>query len=534
MTIFKKTLCLLLVLCFIGTALVGCGKKGGAAGEEGAEGAEGVGGGSGTAAPTEKPTNEYGEPSFTTTNNYNELDFEGEEIAILYRDFIHNSREWYKASPEDELDEAIAMRNEAVQETLNIQIQFEPVESNGNDYNEYTARFHGMVQTDILNDLHYYDISANFGYPTTSTSIRDFTTNLRDAEVFPYFEFSLPCWNQAVVNNTTFNNQLFYVCGDINLSMFDAAGVVWHNKTLYDRKKEDSDHDNMQDLALEGLWTYDELYRWVNFLYEDSNGEAGIQGSDTFALLAAQSQGAPFPIDAFPYAWDLEFVITENDGTHSFNVVGNQKVSDALTKCRNLLRGVGTYNTSSAKTFAAGTALFYMERLYSGYDANMAIREMNDKYGLLPMPKYDVEQEQYGTTAQDYYTIMFVLDHKDSTVPTKGEAVSAFLQLATEESYTGVRGYYFNRIIKPKFFGTDDSEGTVSKSIALFDIIVANIKFDYCYIYSSQLGNINHLWRNACQPGVEDTMDSLYNAKRDAFEKAITETDAWLGLRSID
>ena len=159
---------------------------------------------------------------------------------------------------------------------------------------------------------------------------------------------------------------------------------------------------------------------------------------------------------------------------------------------------------------------------------------MEDKYGLLPMPKFDMEQEQYATTAQDFFTIMFVLDHSESPIPTKGEAVSAFLQLACEESYTGVRGYYFNRIIKPKFFGTDDSEGTVTNSIALFDIIIANIKFDYSYIFSQQLNSIMTLWRHTVVSSTLPTMEAAFMAKEDAFQKAIKETDAWLGLLSLD
>ena len=125
-----------------------------------------------------------------------------------------------------------------------------------------------------------------------------------------------------------------------------------------------------------------------------------------------------------------------------------------------------------------------------------------------------------------------IIDHSGSTIPTKGEAISAFLQLANEESYTGVRGYYFNRVIKPKFFGTDDSEGTVTKSIALFDIIISNIEFDYMTIYSIQLSNVNHLWRNACYDTTGASLESLYIARQADFEKAIMETDAWLGLRT--
>ena len=490
------------------------------------------GGGEATKPAEEKPTNEYDnvEESFTSSlSGCSGLDFDGDEVAILFRDYIHNSREWRKETIEDELDEAIAWRNETVQEDLNLKIVWQPVASNGNDYSEYTARFHDMVQTDVNSGRHYYDISANFGYPTTATAIRDYTTNLLDTSIFPYFNFELPCWNQAIVNNTTFNGRLHYVAGDINLSMFDASCVIWHNKTLYDYNKEANDPENLQQLALDGNWTYDELYRWAQVFYVDNGTTPDERDSgDTYALLAFVND--PMPRDVFPYAWDLKFVIEENDGTHSFNIVGNDKIDNALKKARNLLRAPGTYNSCSAVQFAAGKSLFLMERLYAGYDYNMAIREMEDKYGLLPVPKYDSTQEQYYTTAQDYYTLMFVLDHSDSKIATKGDEVSAFLQLATEESYTGVRGYYFNRIIKPKFFGTDDSEGTVTRSIALFDIIVANIKFDYCYIYSMQLNNINHLWRNALLADQNDSLEKLYLANKSNFESAIQTTDAWFGL----
>ncbi len=526
MSIFKKIICMLLVVCFLGAALIGCSKKNknNDDNDDASEGQNSV------STVTEKPTNEYGEPSFTSAIPTNDLDFEGEELVMLIRDNIQNTREWYKASPEDELDEAIAMRNEACMEALNVKIEFELVPSA--THGEYISALNSMITTDVNADLHYYDIGCNFSYYCTSVALRDYSANLLDTEQFPYFDFSLPCWNQAIVEDTTFNGQLFYVAGDANISMFDSAMIIWHNKTLYDKKKEKEDPENMQDVALAGQWTYEELYRWTSRFYVDSNGESGRQKNDTYALMAFV--GDPCPRDAFPYAWDLEFVIENNDGTHSFNIVGNQKIEDALTKCRNLLRGEGTSSDASAHNFAAGCAIFYMERLYSSYESNMAIREMDDKYGILPMPKYDIEQEEYGTTAQDYYTLMFVLDHSKNDGGIKGEAISAFLQLATEESYTGVRGYYFNRIIKPKFFGTDDSEGTVTKSIALFDVIVANIKFDYCYIYSMQLENINHLWRGATAADEDRSLSALYNERKQAFEEAITKTDAWFGLVSID
>ena len=527
MNTFKKIIALLLVCVFVGAALVGCGSK------ETGNDEETNGGQSGNiGAATETETNIYGEPSFTSVVPVNDLDFEGEEISILHRDTEIVNREWHKDSTEDELDEAVAMRNSAVEETLNVTVVYERVPFP--NYDQGATNFNNLVYDDVVKGFHYYDIAAHFAYAGAYPIIRDCNANLLDSEQFPFFDFTLPCWNQTVVNNTTINGRLHYITGDINISLFDSTMVMWYNKTLYDEKSDSSvDPENMQLYALQGLWTYDELYRWATRLYEDSNGTAGKQTDDTYGYgTDARGSGHPCPGDAIPHAWDLEFLIENNDGTHSYNIIGNDKAESALTKFRNLFDATGTCESATVSSFTAGNYVFYASVIYPGKDANMMIREMEDTYGLLPMPKYDVEQEQYGTTATDGYSLMTVLDHKDSTVPTKGDAVSAYLQLATEESYTSVRGYYFNRIIKPKYFGTDDSEGTVTNSIALFDIIVANIEFTFWNIYSAQLNNIAWLWRDTVgRPG---TLESEFVANETAFNDALRETDAWLGLISLD
>ena len=560
MKLFKRLLCLLLICCFFAMTLISCSKdkkdadnndskeetnedkgndstdnssgddtNGGDNEGPTADGSQNNSGDSG-----EKGTNEFGDVTFESSIPKEDIDFEGERLTILIRDNIQNTREWTKEAVEDELDEAIAMRNAAVSDTLNVEVVFDLIPSP--DHNTYITELNSRISSDVDSDLHYYDIGSNFSYYCASEAIRGYTANMLDEAWFPYFNFSLPCWNQAIVEDTTFNNQLFYVAGDINLSMFDAAMVIWHNKTLYDAKREPTDPENIQDIALGGAWTYDLLYRWASVFYEDSNLVDGRQPDDTYGLcMYVNNPYDPCPVDALPYAWDLNFVITENDGTHTFDLENNEKAEAALLKFQTLYNAVGTQRdeyecSKTTQHFAAGKYIFFTDRIFWNVDNNMAIREMEDTYGLLPLPKYNTEQENYGTTSQDYYNLLMVIDHSKSSTLTKGDAISAYLQLSCEESYTGVRGYYFNRIIKPKFFGTDDSEGTVTKSIALFDIIIDNIEFDYCTIYSPQLNNVNHLWRAACYGN--ETLSYGYLAKKDAYEKAIMETDAFLGLRA--
>ena len=72
-------LSLLLVLCFIGISLIACGNK------PQSDETEATEGGNKGNSVSETDTNIYGEPSFTTPNQYNDIDFEGEELTVLLR-----------------------------------------------------------------------------------------------------------------------------------------------------------------------------------------------------------------------------------------------------------------------------------------------------------------------------------------------------------------------------------------------------------------------------------------------------------------
>ena len=548
----KRVICLLLVAMFMVVALASCAGGGNVAD---GSGSDGQGGGNAGGNATQKATDEYGQESFTSVVPVDTLDFEGETLKILHRDSLPVQREWYKDTTEDDLDEVIAMRNEAVAETLNIDVQYEAMASS--NYEDCLNTFTNAIKEDVDNDFHYYDIVANYAYAGANVAVRDYIANLADKEVFPYFEFSLPCWNQAIVETTLINDQLYYITGDLNLSTFDKSMVVFLNKTMYGLKKGADDPDDLQDLALEGYdaankkgqaggFTYDDLYRWSTVV-EETNGESGYQHDDFHAISAAFGS---IPLDAFPYAWDLEYLTTEADGSHSYNIVGNNKIEEAITKAQSLLDGsisqgvannddtgncsLGGYSEPIAH-FAADKSIFALHLLYNNEEDNTTLREMESEFGLLPMPKYDTDQIDYGTTSHDAYTLMTVIDHSKSSNPTKGEMISAYLQYSTEESYTNVRGYYINRIVKPKYFGTDDTNGSVTKSIELFNIIADNVEFTFISVYAPQLNSVlNNCWRDVVtgnHAGGATTAEGAYSSDSSTFDTMLEEVDKWLGLK---
>ena len=492
----KRAIALLLVICMLGITLVACGKK-----EDDPKKTQ--------PTETETATNMWGEPDLgvDVPEKWRDVKFDGESIAILVLNDDKVSREWETADPgDDELDQQIALRNEIVEGNLdlNVEIMLTETCAPGGEWGVWQDAFIPSIQQDVDNKLHEIDLVANFGFAGMNHTLRDYYVNLHDKDTLPYFDFGLLCWNQALVENGTVNGRMYLIAGDMNLSLFNTAMIMWHNMDLYDKVKnvEDGDAEDIQDLVLAGLWTYDELYKWAS--YHDNAGD-NVSCSDVYGIQFGGIWSPPQPNDAIPYAWDLTFFTKNSDGTYAFNFIGNEKAEQAMTNLRRLyykegnaenafVSGKDTCNCGNH--FYSGGVIFYSDTIYFNRNTSAALRDMEDRYALIPLPKYDAEQEHYQTTSQDYLTTVSVLDHSHCSIPTKGKEISAYLQYANEYSYDNVRGYYFHKIVKAKMFGTDDSDGHVTKSWTIFNEIVNNLKFDFGYIYSHMFNHIlSTVWR---------------------------------------
>ena len=463
-----------------------------------------------TTLVTEKRT-ETDRQSFVPIIDYKPVDFEGAKLVILLPEDNDISREFYIDVPEDEVDESVGMRNAAVEEALNVVIEYERVSIDRGNRENHRAILYDMIAKDFTSELHSYDISVNYAYATVGMAQRGYAANLLDKSIFPYFDFDLPCWNANFIDITSDSNgeRMYYVLGDMQISYYNSAVVTWYNKTLYDNSRDKLDYESLYDMAMEGQWTYEEMYRMVTSMYGEKDGAKPLLINESCADIAKL---------ALPISWGVDFMMKDAAQDHSFNIAGNTKAEDSLSKVRALFDAEGTVYGNEVN-FANGEALFFIDQFDANYDRNMVIREMEDKYGLLPLPKYDAAAD-YETFVGDTYNLISVINYGGGK-DVKGGAVSAWIELATEESFTSVRGYYFNRVVKPKFFGTDDSQGTVSESIAMFDQIVNNIKFDRASVYSDQLGGMNSLWCDAVDDEDGRTLEEIFEERREQLDEAL-------------
>jgi hypothetical protein len=260
------------------------------------------------------------------------------------------------------------------------------------------------------------------------------------------------------------------------------------------------------------------MYNIVAAIDPDTDEFLGFSGSD---------YRSGHPCDLLPVAWDLDLIVENENGTHSLNLENNSKIKDVIDK----YAALASLNASrgswyAMRDFANGNTLFAKGSFYNPYGEDAMLREMSDQHSFLPWPKYDTNQTEYYTTSQDYYTLLTVIDHSESTRKTQGIAVSAYLQLLTEVSNESVLPLYRKSRVEK-----NSNIPNMENAYKMYDLIVGSITYDFRTIYSPQLNNITWLWRDYMNS--YDDMMARYLDKKEAYETAVYDTDLWLGLASL-
>jgi hypothetical protein len=458
-----------------------------------------------------KQTNSYA-PSFIGTIQYDRLDFEGEEVVILLPDTKEAVQSWKSESPDTILEEFVEIRNSAATEAINMKLSFEFAA--GADFASRKANLLVMASQDVASDLHYYDVVSAPVSMLGDTALRGFLSGVNNHDYFPYFDFEIPCWNQTLVSDCEISDRLYFMSGATEVSNMLDASVIWHNKTLYDEKKEATDHESIAELARDGLWTYDELYRWALRLYEDSNGVPGQQIDDTYGV-GIEGEGKYPYADAFRSAWDVRFAEEKPTGEIALNGLSSNgdRALNALEMVKALYGASGTYVNAKAEEFMAGRYMFYL----GTFDSLTGAPDGEDTFELLPMPKYDIDQSEYKTFVEDPM-VTAILNHENSTKIIKGDAVSAILQLVAEESHMGVYGNLWD--YTPLKMNSSNND--------MIELICLNTQLTFEKIYAPQLAGLDRLWSDVLISDAD--LSSAYAEKKGAYRDAIDDINTWFGL----
>ncbi len=416
-----------------------------------------------------------------------EKDFEGHTFTMLTKGYF--STHWYSMEAYAEeltgepINDAVYNRNADIGEKYNFTVA-EAIGTSGDPSPELKKAV--QAGEDV------YDLLLMSGTTLGSLATQGF---LVDLTTMPYMDLSKPWYDQSANAALSIANKLHMTAGDLNVLDNQATWAILFNKNL----AEDIGTPDLYDMVLDGTWTLDALEEYATLASIDLNGDGahnefdqwGIQGEpfNTMALI----QGA----GAFPFGKDendLPVITIQDEHFYSAfekaNAVnGNFDIcmfvnnftgySDVWAECMDL-------------AFTEGRVFFACV----GLNRVTLFREMEGDFGILPLPKYDEEQEKYHDLISLGSANMISIPKTASDLERTGIIVEA---LSAESKYTLTPAYY-DQTLKTK--SARDEE-----SAAMLDLIFEARAFDLGLLYS--LGGMFDVPGSLTQSGKTDLASSI-------------------------
>ena len=312
-------------------------------------------------------------------------------------------------------------------------------------------------------------------------------------------------YNQMANDNATINNRLFAICSDLSTSSLTLSYSIFFNTEIMESYGYTS--STLYDLVKEGKWTFDKFAEIVGGIYEDKNGN-GVKDKNDFFGFAYYLENAA---DVWTAAFDQPIVSNENNEI---------QVVLMCDKSVAILEKLNDFHQNNAGFFRYTSAAQEEETYFLNELIAMApmrfvatyttLRDMEAQYSILPYPKWDEEQTNYYTNADDKFTVFVIPLSSYSNI----EFIGTIFEALSAESYKKVYPEYYDTALKGKY----SSEAETAEMV---ELIVAGRDFDFSFQFGeSYFVRMCYLVRDMLQNNKTD-LASQYKTKEKALKKSI-------------
>ncbi len=321
----------------------------------------------------------------------------------------------------DVLSEAVYTRNMHVEEQLQIRIigttlapdQVYSTVSNATmaDFAEFDAVFPGihqlssMVSNQLLSDLHDTDI-----------------------------QFSDPWWDQNSIESFELGGVLFGVVSDITFYDKISTYVTFFNTEMLAAHK----LENPYDLVTEGEWTLDKLLEMGEAASMDINNDDIYNEEDAYGL-AFQNDASYVLLNAANHT-----IITKDENGLPVYHLKDESVLLTLQRIYGLMldsrrffnrQDFGLDLQAAINMFVEDRVMFMIRPIQSLF----MMRQMDADFGIVTLPKMNVEDEYAGSAVNPYSGTLMVMP---TVVQDKARTADVLQALACESYYTVTEPLY--------------------------------------------------------------------------------------------
>ncbi len=380
-----------------------------------------------------------------------EADLGGRKFNILARAAVGTSEKeiWVESENGDVLNDAVYRRNSLVNEKFNTEVTLVTGDPNG-----------GLKKSVLAGETTYDIAMPGISDASTLASggvIMSFTS-------LPYNDLTKPWWELGTAQ-LNIAGKVFFMNSAVNYLADDVTYIMMFNKQLIKDYKMEEPYQLVRD----GKWTIDVFTEMIQDISTDIDGDGQFTENDLYGFIGT----AGYP-NAFFYGSGLSYIEADNDtGLHL--ALDTEKATLVLEKVNAIYHGnnaawisPGGQESVGMNIFMGNGGLFYGEVL--SYIVNM--RKMETDFGVLPVPKWNEQQENYHTYVATISSTMVIPMNCPDTA-----ALSSVLEAMTIYSRQYVTPAYYDIALSGKF-ARDEESGE------MLEIIRRHRVYDFGMAYS--------------------------------------------------
>lgn len=404
--------------------------------------------------------------SVLTPPDIADVNLAGKTFTVLYRHngSSYNMYDIYAEKMNGEaINDAVYVRNTKLQTDLGIELV---LEENGTPMSRISSI--GLSGDDE------YDVAADSMTSEFSMSLNGY---FRDWKKMTYYNPEDPWWDIHADEDLSIMDSLYLAVGNATMKTSSDTRLLFISKGIAEQYKLTVPYESVRN----GTWIFDEYLAMVQAVYEDTNGDGKKDGDDVYGLLAEGSifyicgcgvkmtekdeDGLPTAVEITDRTVDIVDMIQklskDSEHTISYDRVASGKDTSGF---------LHIYDFGRSK-FAENHFLF----VQNGPCEVELFVEMKPGYGILPNPKYDVQQKEYHHLV-DWYSVAWVMPAAVRDVD-KADAVMSYWSYLSQD--TLLEAFYETTIKSKRLNAPEDAE--------MLDIVLATRQYEIAAIADTGL-----------------------------------------------
>jgi len=319
----------------------------------------------------------------------------------------------------------------------------------------------GNIRKTVQAQSDEYDISYSHDNMTVADAVAGNYLNLRDCDVF---NFDAPWWNKDTLENFTVGGQMYFASNYLTYGPLYLGCALFYNKDLAANYQVEIPYEDI----FNGNWYMDDLISMAKAAHHDLNGDNKITlGEDQIGFITSDAGMVNFRV-----SMGSKLMGKDSEGYLTADI--NEEHSlDMLASFEQLMEyGADSKDNSEygAGYFKNGNVLFDYLQVRTIPET---IQHSDIRYGVLPAPKLNEQQENYISGAFDVYWGMPITAYANS------EKIATILEATAHNCYYSVLPAVYESVMKVKFSESlTDSE--------MFDLIRNSMCVDAAYAFNQQ------------------------------------------------